>query len=135
MHEHLLDRTHNSPDKVQEYQAKIRILHDRRNEVFACHRSQYFVHANVKYYLRTATGSQMKTYLKYYKKPIYSSIKEATKNETASSVLQFLGFSRTAPLNTNTIKQPTTHVARSELLSQPGVVRTTYKKILVLLLL
>jgi hypothetical protein len=99
-----------SPDKLQELQTRIRMLHQRQDEVLASHRSHYFK-SDVEEFIATSNTRQLQAYLLHYGPAIQDSIKRARKADTSSSVLTFTGFTRRLPTRTTFPHRPTTNVS------------------------
>ena len=80
-------------EKLQQYKAKIRLLHAKRNKCLHGHQEQYF-YPDVEDFLRNATGSQMRQYLHHYENAIALSIK-AAETQPVCTIFTFPGFIRT----------------------------------------
>ena len=82
-----------SHDKLHQYKAKIRLLHNNRDQCLPGHRVLYF-HQDVEAFLNTATSTQMRQYLHHYEPAIYASMKTA-RSQPRHTLLTFPGFNRT----------------------------------------
>ena len=87
-----------SNDRVAEYKAKIRLLHERRDQCQAAHQDRYF-HDNVEHFLSTSTGHQLRSYILHYEPSIHASIRAQSLAQT-STLLQFPGFLRSVTVAT-----------------------------------
>ena len=97
-------------EKRREYQARIRLLHQKRPECLHAHQSQYF-YDDVDTFLNQATPTQMRQYLHHYTSAISQSIVAAKKSQSRT-IFQFPGFRhypkrRPIPESINPPRHPT----------------------------
>ena len=101
------------PIRLLEYQAKVRILHQRRSDCLPAHRDHYF-YTDVESFLQIATIQHLQKYIHNYELAIHTSIK-TYRNLPHTNITAFPGFTRSTTSNERHHDLPLSHQARRNL--------------------